>query len=44
VVATSPAGTVLTITIGTGGAGAVDSLSFAIGGAGADGRIVIKTA
>jgi hypothetical protein len=43
-VATSPAGTVLTITVGTGGAGSSATNTISNGGAGADGRVVIKTA
>jgi hypothetical protein len=44
VVASSPAGTVLTITIGVGGAGSVATNTISNGGAGANGRVVIKTA
>jgi hypothetical protein len=44
-VGSSPAGTVLTITVGSGGAGAVDATgSVSNGGAGAGGYVVIKTA
>jgi hypothetical protein len=43
-VATSPAGTVLTITVGTGGTGSVATNTISNGGAGANGRVVIKTA